>query len=95
MRELYCDRLADRHLARWAVGATGVCAECGEAVTAAPDPQRRLVCIPCLTRDSSSQLVDVHPINDPMHCGDCFERARDSGWSGTSEARLHSRWWRV
>lgn len=91
MRELYCDRLADVNVASWDVrGEHGVCADCGEKVTAAPNPERRLVCVPCLTRDSPPyEPVVVH--GDPHHCGDCWVAARERGWF-PAEARS-PRWW--
>ena len=48
----------------------------GRILTGA-DPERRLVCTVCLGGESTSDLVDVHPLNDPMHCGECFPRARE------------------
>jgi hypothetical protein len=74
------------------------CAECGERVFY--DPIRgegavRLVCTVCLVGDSPPVELDVHPLNDAMHCSACMTRAEAAGWSGTSDARLHSNWWGV
>ena len=75
MREVYCDRLADVVIATWARTAWGGRAECCELVATEQQPDVRLVCVPCLLKDSSlppQEPMEAH--TEPMHCGECFSR---------------------
>lgn len=74
------------------------CSECNTRVVYEPragEGSVTLICVDCLVKDSPCVDLDIHPLNDAMHCSACMDRARAEGWQGTSDARLHSNWWGV